>query len=283
MIGLVAVSHGVVFIRLAGEAPALLIALGRVAVATLVFWPLGVRASARVDLASERARRAVLVSGVAGVFLALHFASWIASLERISIAESTVLVSLTPVWVAIIDALAGRGAPTRALLAAIGLCLAGTTVLAADSLRTLGGDPAGLLLAALGGVFMALYLVAGRSARATLPTPLYVTACYGAAAAVLAAAVAALGVPVSGHAWTTWAAIAALGLVSQVVGHTAYNWTLATLPPVMVAICLLGEPVLGSVLGWLYLGEAVPPAAALGGVLILAGIFLAIRDEARRN
>lgn len=280
-IGLAAVSHAVIFIRLA-DAPALVIALARVALATAVFAPFGWWAARRIaGLDAPTRRRSILLSLLAGLFLALHFASWIASLERVTIAESTVLVSLTPVWVALIDLALGRGAPGRALGLAILLCLAGTGALAFDGAQRVDGDPAGLALAAAGGLFMALYLVAGRGARAVLPTPSYVGLCYGAASALLLGSVLTLGLPLTGHTGETLLALLALGLVSQVIGHTSYNWTLSTLPPVFVAICLLGEPVLGSLFGWLYLGEAIPPGAAAGGVLILTGIALAVRAEMR--
>ena len=272
LIGLAAVSHAVIFIRLADEA-----------LATLVFAPFGLIAARRLGgLAGASRRRVVLLSLAAGLFLALHFASWIASLERITIAESTVLVSLTPLWVALIDALAGRGRPGPALLVSIGLCLAGTGVLAFDGAQRVDGDPLGLALAAAGGLCMALYLVAGRGARERLPTPAYVTLCYGTASVLLLAGALATGAALSGYSGETWLALAALGLVSQVIGHTSYNWTLSTLPPVFVAICLLGEPVFGSLFGWLYLGEAIPPGAAIGGALILGGIWIAIRAELRK-
>ncbi|WP_281018269.1 MULTISPECIES: DMT family transporter [unclassified Minwuia] len=284
LVGLFAVSHGVIFIRLAGDAPALLIALARVAIATAVMAPFGLLAlSARAELPAGAMRRAVVASLLGGLFLALHFASWITSLERISIAESTILVSLTPVWVALIDVATGRGMPNRRLLLAIALCLTGTLVLALDGVQRLDGDPAGLLLAVAGGLFMALYLISGRRARAVLQTSSYATLCYGTAALLLGAAVGALDVEVTGYGWPTWTALLALGLVSQVIGHTSYNWTLATLPPAFVAICLLGEPVLGALLGWLYLGEAVSMAAFGAGILILSGIGIAISAEIRRG
>ena len=283
LVGLFAVSHGVIFIRLAGDAPALLIALARVAIATAVIAPFGLFAlSVRPELPAGAMRRAVVASLLGGLFLALHFASWITSLERISIAESTILVSLTPVWVALIDVATGRGMPNRRLLLAIALCLTGTLVLALDGAQRLDGDPTGLLLAVAGGLFMALYLISGRRARAVLPTSSYATLCYGTAALLLGAAVCALEVEVIGYGWPTYAALLALGLVSQVIGHTSYNWTLATLPPAFVAICLLGEPVLGALLGWLYLGEAVTVPAIGAGLLILTGVAIAIGGELRR-
>ena len=105
-------------------------------------------------------------------------------------------------------------------------------------------------------------------ARPVLPTSSYATLCYGTAALLLGIAVLGMDIQITGHGWPTWAALLALGLVSQVIGHTSYNWTLATLPPAFVAICLLGEPVLGALLGWLYLAEPVSMAAFGAGILI---------------
>ncbi|MDX5359880.1 MAG: DMT family transporter [Alphaproteobacteria bacterium] len=282
LLGLLAVSHSVLFIRLA-DAPAVTIAFMRVLVGTLVFAPFGAAALRTLDaLDPGIMRRAVLLSLGSGAFLAGHFASWIASMQRVSIAESMVLVSLTPIWIVLIDAALGRGAPGRVLAGAIALCLAGTAVLGFQGAQRVDGDLLGLGLATAGGVCMAVYLTAGRTARQHLPVTAYVTLCYGSATAWLLAGALLGGVPLGGFGGQTWAAMIALGLVSQVIGHTSYNWTLGTLPPVFVAVCLLGEPILGAVFGLLYLGEAIPPGAAAGGALILAGLGLALAAELRK-
>lgn len=279
LLGLAAVSHAVIFIRLADEAPALLIALARVAIATAVFLPFAMSGARRMTVD----RRSFFLALAAGGFLALHFAGWITSLERVSIAESALLVSLTPIWLAAVDLLRGRGRPDGALAAAIGLCLLGTAVIGWDGFRRATGDPVGLGLALAGGVAMAGYLLCGKEVRARLPTSVYVGLCYGTAATVLGVAVLSSGAPIFGYGTQTYIAMAALGLVAQVGGHTAYNWTLNRLSPVFVGICLLGEPVLGSILGWIYLSEAIPALTLAGGTAILLGLALAIRGEVRRT
>ena len=276
LLGLAAVSHAVIFIRLA-DAPSLLIAAARVAIATVVFAPFMLR-SGGLARTSGRDR---LFAVLAGAALALHFGTWIGSLARVTIAESALLVSLTPVWVALYRVFWQRLPITKALTAAIALALIGTAVIAADGLRRPSGDPAGLGLAVVGGIAMAAYLVIGNDLRRRLPTVTYVSLCYGSATVFLAVAVAVAGIAVSGYGWSTFAALMALGLVSQVGGHTAYNWTLARLSPVFVGICLLGEPIFGSLLGWFYLGEGIPPGTLFGGGIIITGLALAVRAEAR--
>lgn len=279
-LGLVAVSHGVIFIRWAGDAPALLLAAGRVAIATLVFAPFFL--PGLVGAERRPSRRAVLISLAAGLALALHFGAWIESVQRLTIAESALLVSLSPLWLALWDALSQRRAPPKGVLVGIGLCLIGLVVIGWDGLANAKADSIGMLLALIGGLAMATYLALGKRVRGDLSTGSYVTLCYGAAAVALAVVALIADISVVGLPITVWAAILGLGLVSQTLGHTAYNYALGRLSPVFVGICLLGEPIAGGVLGIVYLDEAIPPLTLLGAVPILLGLWLALRAELAR-
>lgn len=279
IVGLIAVSHAVIFIRWAGDAPAMLIAAMRVAVATLVFLPFAFHTMPARTGEIGRARGLSILSGI---FLAIHFGAWIESVQRLTIAESAVLVSLSPVWLVIVDVVTGKGWPERRTLLGVILCLAGTVVLGWDGLNRPSGDPIGTALAILGGMTMAGYLAIGRTVRPILPTAQYVSICYGTAALLLAVAGAATGVALTGLPMEAWLAMLALGLVSQVLGHTSYNFALIRLSPVFASICLLGEPIFGTVLGLLYLAESVPVSTMIGGVPILIGIWLSIQAEIRR-
>lgn len=280
VVGLIAVSHAVIFIRWAGDAPALLIAAMRVAIGTAVFLPFAFRG---VSPVAPNVGRARVLSLVSGLFLALHFGAWIESVQRLTIAESAVLVSLSPVWLVVFDVVTGKGWPDRRTLTGVVLCLAGTVLLGLDGLTRPSGDPIGLALAVIGGIAMAGYLAIGRQVRPILPTAQYVSICYGTAALALAAVGAATGIAVTGLPMDAWLAMLALGLVSQVLGHTSYNFALIRLSPVFASICLLGEPIFGTVLGLVYLGEAVPTATLVGGVPILIGIWLSLQAEVRRS
>jgi drug/metabolite transporter (DMT)-like permease len=278
-LGLLAIGHAVIFIRWAGDASALLLAAGRVAIATAVFAPFAVPAF--LDRARRPSARAVGISLAAGLCLALHFGAWIESVQRLTIAESALLVSLAPLWLALWGALAHRRMPAKDLLIGLGLCLSGLAVVGWNGLAAATADPLGLALALVGGIAMAAYLACGKRVRGEVPTHVYVALCYGGASVALALSAVVGGVSVSGLSAGVWTAILGLGLVSQTLGHTAYNFALGRLSPVFVGICLLGEPVAGSLLGLLYLGEAIPPLTLLGGVPILLGLWLALRAELR--
>lgn len=272
-IALLAVSHGAIFARLADAAP-LAIAAWRLGIACLVVLP--VAAAARP---AALPGRAIVLAACAGAMLALHFATWIASLDYTTIARSVLFVSTAPVWVALIEATLGRGIPARAMLAALAAAITGAVIVGSDGLG--GAASTGDLLAVAGAIAMAGYLLLSRAAQAALPFRAYLGIAYGTAAALLWLAMVATETPASGYAPGTWWALAGMAFVSQLVGHGGYNWALRHLAPLFVAIVLIGEPVLASLLGWWLLGEEPGWRTAAGGALILVGIALAAGAERR--
>jgi drug/metabolite transporter (DMT)-like permease len=270
-IALLAVSCGAIFARLA-DAPPLAIAAWRVGLALIVVMPF---AAAGIVGARTSKRGRALAAG-AGILLAAHFATWIASLEYTTVARSVLFVCTAPIWVALLEFLSGRGAPTRATLLALVLALAGAAVVSGgghDGAAALRGD----LLALAGGVAMAGYFMLSREAQATLPFLTYLGIAYGVAAATLWLAVLVAHVPASGFDARTWWALAGMAAVSQLIGHSGYNWSLRHLSPLFVAVVSVGEPVLASALAWWILGETLDWRTGAGGVLILAAIAFATR------
>ena len=271
LVGVLAVSSGAIFVRLS-DAPSLVTAAWRLTLATLLLpyalW------KARGEL-RQLSRRELGLGVLAGFFLALHFATWISSLNFTSVANSTVLVNTTPVWVALMTPWLTRDHISRRAWLGIAASVAGGIVIGlgdfAGGTRALLGD--GLALA--GSLALAAYLLSGRTLRAQLSLPAYLTACYGSATVLLWTCVLVAGLPATGFNAGTWGALLGMALVSQHLGHSSYNWAMKYFSAGFIAVCLLGEPVLGSLLAWWLFGEALTWGKAAGGVLILAGIYLA--------
>jgi len=147
-IALLAVSNGAIFARLA-DAPPLAIAAWRVGLALVVVLPLAVTARGSAGMS----RRSLACAAGAGVMLALHFATWIASLEHTTIARSVLFVSTSPIWVAVLQFLGGGSVPSRRTLAALALAVAGAAIVS-GGIRG-GGAWHGDALALAGGLAMA--------------------------------------------------------------------------------------------------------------------------------
>jgi drug/metabolite transporter (DMT)-like permease len=276
--GVFAVSTGAIFARMAGEAPSLVIAAYRVGLAALLLAPLAFW-KARTELRGL-GRRDLTMAGLAGLFLALHFATWISSLAYTSVTNSVVLVNTNPLWVGLLTPLIARERMTRTAKISIGISVAGGVVIGYGDIATGAAALWGDALALMGSVCAAVYILLGRTLRRKLSLLTYISLCYGSAAILLWALVLALGLPVAGFRPDTAAAFWAMALIPQLVGHTSYNWSLKWFSASVIAVSLLGEPVGATILAWLLFGEALTWAKAVGGGLILLAIFMATREKA---
>ena len=276
--GVVAVSTGAIFVR-AAEAPALVTAAYRVGFASLVLLPLAWFYARREILALQAGDLRLAVA--AGGFLALHFATWIASLDYTSVANSVILVNTNPVWVGLLAPLMTRDRIGSGTLGCILLSVLGATIIGWGDLATGGQALWGDALALLGSIFAALYLLVGRNLRRRVSLLAYIALCYGSAAVFLWTAVVVSGQPVTGFNRVTWSALCGMALFSQLVGHTSYNWALKWIRTSTVAVSLLGEPIGASLLAYLIFGENLTGPKFIGGGLILLAIYLVAREEGR--
>lgn len=276
VIAVFAVSHGAIFARMAA-APALAIAAWRLsiaaaAVAVILPWHWQ-------SFRAAMTRKAGLATLGASACLALHFATWISSLNDTSVSNSVILVNTSPIWVALFGWLSGAERPAPGTLVAIALAVAGAAIISLAGGQAGHGGARGDLLALAGGAAMGGYLLFARVARLEMPLVPYLFCCYTAAAIVLWAVALGSGATMSGYDAATWSALLGVAVIPQLIGHSSYNWSLRFLHPSTVSVTLLGEGVVGSALAFIYFGEAVPHATWLGGPLVLAAIWLAATAE----
>jgi drug/metabolite transporter (DMT)-like permease len=277
-LGVLAMSTGAIFARLA-QAPSVAIAFWRCALAAVVLAPL-----AAPRLGQEvrgLARSELLLLLASGCLLALHFASWIRSLEYTSVASSVLLVNTGPLWVGLLTPLLTRDRLGRGLWVGILASVVGSAIVAGGDLELGGQALFGDALALLGALGSSLYLIAGRRLRRQLSFPVYAVLCYGTAACALLLTGFVSGTPLTGFSAATWGWLAACGLIPQVLGHTAANWALRWASASLVAVALLGEPIASAGLAALTLAESPGATFYLGAPLILLGIYWAARSEAR--
>ncbi len=277
-VGLAVASTSAIAIRYAQEgAPSLSIAAWRLTLASLLLAPVALGRH-RDELA--RLTRAELGRAVAaGFLLAMHFAAWISSLEMTSVSASVVLVTTNPLFVGLLSPFLLREPVSRGMFGGILVAFAGSGAIA---LGDAGGSDAHLqgdLLALLGAVGVAGYMMLGRALRRKLSLLTYIFVVYSVAAVVLLTVALLARQPMSGFTPQTFGWFLYLALGPQLIGHTSFNWALRYLSAAFVTVSLLCEPISSSLLAWLLLHE--PPTAweVLGGALILSGVALASRGE----
>jgi drug/metabolite transporter (DMT)-like permease len=227
------------------------------------------------------------------LFLAVHFATWISSLEYTTVASSVVFVSTGPLWVALLSPMLLNERLTRAAIIGLALALLGGTVIGLSDACTWsaglqcpelnqvmqGRAMWGNFLALAGAWAVTVYLIIGRKLRAKISLIPYIFLVYSMAALALIIIMLAAGQSPFGYEAKTYGWIFLLAAIPQLIGHSTYNWALRYLPAAFVAVTTLGEPIGSAILAFFILNETPAIAILIGGVLILLGIYSAARSS----
>jgi drug/metabolite transporter (DMT)-like permease len=275
--GVLFVSTSAILIRLS-TAPPLAIAFHRMAVAAVLTAPrfLG-RPPQRVLTLSGRDLALALLSGL---FLALHFASWISSLFLTSVASATVLVNLHPIIVVLLGVALLRERITAGGLFWVLVSVAGSAVLALGGTSAGETATAGNLLAVGGAVAVSGYMLIGRLLRQRVDTGLYTLLVYGASAVFLLLWCIAAGVDLGPYPPREYVLFALLAVFPTILGHSVFNWALRYVRASFVATSVLGEPVFATILAVFFFAELPTVWTLVGGAMILVGIYAFTRREA---
>jgi drug/metabolite transporter (DMT)-like permease len=280
-VGVLAISSASILIRLTPADP-LTIAFWRLAFATSIV--LAVGAVKGLELPRGRYLTYSLLSGV---FLAVHFLSWIPSLFLTTVAAGTTLVNIHPIVMLLLSRSLGERI-NKATVAGVLVATIGA-ILITFSPGGLLGD----LLAVVGALSFAGYLAIGRVVRASVGTLGYVAVAYGAAALVSLGVGLALRVNLVNYDWHTFFMFLLIASIPMMLGHTVFNYLLGRYRAVTIAASTLGEPIGATLLAALVLGESpmgdavfdlfgvsvTLPLQAIGIVVTLLGLFAVVREE----
>lgn len=209
-----------------------------------------------------------------GVFFAADLAVWHQSIRFTSIANSTLLANLSPIFVTAGSVWLFAEHVNRRFLAGLAVALAGSALLVASSFRvslaTVGGDVLGVVAA----VFYAGYLlvVSRERKRASASAVMWWTSLASAALLLPAALIA--GETLWPQSAQGWAVLVGLAVLAQVLGQGLIAWGMAHLPASFSSVSLLVQPVAAAGLAWIILAEPFGVLQAIGGIVVLGGIVL---------
>ena len=224
---------------------------------------------------SAEERRAISLSGLAGLFLALHFICFFLAMRFTSVATGTALTALQPIFTALYLRSKGGIIPKRAWS---GMAVAFLSVLLITgidfqiSLRYFIGD----IFALVGAALAAAYMLVGSRAQQNISTSTYTSVCYLTCALSALVIAIATGSEVLNFEARQWWLVLALILGAQFLGHTMFNMALRRVSPVVVALIVFFEVPVSAVIAYFWLDQ-VPPAGIIPGIiglLIGCGIFV---------
>ncbi len=298
--GLASFSFSSILVRLAQDEglPSLFIASSRLTLGAIILTPL-VLAKYRDNLAQMR-RNDILLALVAGLFLAIHFGSWVTSLEYTSVLISVVFVTSSPLWVALLEFIFLRSKLPKSVIIGLGIAIAGGLLIGFGGV--FAGDASvvvdrqrefiGGALSLVGAITIAVYLIIARKLQQArehqgVVTKLhiipYIWMVYGTAGLILLVLSTGSGIPVTGYSSQGYIWLILMALFPQLLGHSSLNYAVGYLPATIVSMMTQLEPIGSALLAYFLFGELPFPLQILGSAVIITGVMLATYGQNQKR
>jgi drug/metabolite transporter (DMT)-like permease len=275
-IGVVSVSTSAILVKYSSS-PAGVIAFYRLFLSVILLLPLFLtRYVSELRLIT---RRDWINSMVAGIFLALHFILWFESLNYTSVASSTVLVTLQPLF-AFIGTYFVFNEKISALTIGSGIiAIIGSVIISWGDFRISGSALYGDFLALVACALVTVYLMFGQSVRKRLSLITYTFIVYSFSSITLFIYVIVRNQSFIPTQSSDWIYFLLLALVPTLLGHSLFNWSLKWLSTSTISMAILFEPVGAIILAYYLLDEVLIWTQVLGGIIVMGGISIFVMDE----
>jgi drug/metabolite transporter (DMT)-like permease len=200
---------------------------------------------------------------------------WHLSIVSTSVANATFFATTAPIWVVVFGWLILGERAERKTLAGLVFCILGGGALLAQSLHLKPAGALGDLYGLATGVFFGLYFLAVKAARRRASAARVTLEATIITAAILLLVALGLEGAILPHSVKGVAALLAMAWISHAGGQGLLSVALGRLPAAFSSLVIFLEAIAAAAFAYLLLGEPVSLVQALGGVLILAGIFVA--------
>ncbi len=281
-LGMASFAFAPIFVRMAGDTDPLALAAIRTVTAALVLLPFWLMRTSRAETFFNT--RDKINAAVAGTVLGFHFIFWILALQNTTVASASILVTIHPVILILIEAgLFKRIFPPLVWLGVFiafsGSVLLGYSDARAESMfeHALLGDMYALIAALL----FALYFLISQRLRQKSDWLNYVFRVYGATGVtcLVVALIAGSDFRVEP---VVWLAGVALALGPQILGHGSLNYTVKFVAPTLLATLILSEPVFATILAWFIFSEMPPMLTFPAMTIIISGVVLTWSGRRKR-
>lgn len=279
-IGVIAVSMSAIFVKLA-NADAGVIAFYRMLFSVLIMAPIFFwKYTKELRILTKRDWT---FSFIAGIFLAFHFILWFESLNYTSVASSTVLVTLQPLF-----AFAGtyfffkERLSVKTILSGL-IAIVGCILISWGDFRISGSALYGDMLALSACGLVTAYLLFGQDVRKRLSLVTYTFVVYGVSTITLFFYIVVKGESFGPYPANDWLWFLLLAIVPNLLGHTLFNWSLKYVSTNIISIAILFEPIGAAILAFYVFNEYLSATQILGGFIVIAGITLFVMDFKRFN
>jgi drug/metabolite transporter (DMT)-like permease len=220
--------------------------------------------------------------GMAGFYLAADVAVWHYAIQMTTVANSTLLANVAPVFVVLGGWILFSTRVTRTYIVGLVTAMTGVFILSRASLSLSEEHFIGDLLGVLTAVFYAAYQMSVERLRKRFSTLTIMKYAIPVSALCMVPVALASGENLFPVTAAGWLLLIALAAGPQVFGQGLIAWALAHLPVAFASVSLLVQPVTAAIVAWALFDEHIGGQQAIGGVIVLGGIMLARRGSLRR-
>ncbi len=275
-IAVIFASFSAIFIRWS-NAPALIIAFYRMLFSFVLVLPYSVYARSRLEKprtnGNSIGRRDILLSSLSGLFLGIHFATWISSLNFTSVASSVLLVNTHPVMVFLISRFVLKEGGSKREFLFVLVTVVGSSILSWGDIGRGSNVLLGDILAVIGAFAVGAYMVLGRIVRQRMGVAKYTLIVYGTSSLTLLLMSSAAGLSFYPYPLREFLLFFGLAFVCTILGHSIYSWALKYVPSTFLSVTVLIEPVAAGIMAFFLFGEIPSLLNGIGACIILYGIY----------
>jgi len=283
-VGAITIAFAPILVRLSEVGPSST-GFHRFLLAIPLYWAIAAtlpRSDAPEGAEKPKTLRDFLLISMAGVYLAADVAVWHYSIQMTTVANSTLLANVAPVFVVLAGWILFRTRVTGTYLIGLAAAMTGVFILSRASLSLSQDHFIGDLLGVLTAVFYAAYQMSVERLRKRFSTVTIMKYAIPASALIMLPVALASGDDLLPVTLAGWGFLIALAAGPQVFGQGLIAWALAHLPVAFASVSVLVQPVTAALVAWALFGEQIGAQQAAGGVIVLAGIMLARRGSLRR-
>lgn len=275
VIGMISISFSAIFVKLA-QAESGAIAFYRMLFTVLILLPAFIKN--RLHELKLLYQRDWLFSTVAGIFLALHFIFWFESLRYTSVASSTVLVTMQPLFAFIGTYLFFKDSITMKTLLSGVIAILGSVLISWGDFRLSGNALFGDILALIACVLVTAYFLFGQEVRKRVSLITYTMVVYSISTICLFFYVFIKGESFGPYPLMTWVWFLLLAIIPNLLGHSLFNWSIKWVSTNVISIAVLFEPIGASILALFIFGEKLTASQIIGGLIVILGLMLFVFD-----
>jgi len=275
LIGVISISFSAIFVKLA-EADSGTIAFYRMLFSVLIIAPAFFKN--HVHELKMLYQRDWLFSIISGIFLAFHFILWFESLQYTSVASSTVLVTMQPLFAFIGTYLFFKERLTMQAVLSGMIAISGSVLISWGDFKISGGALFGDTLALIACVLVTGYFLFGQEVRKRLSLITYTMVVYSISTITLFFYVLLRGESFGPYSYSTWLWFLLLAIIPNLLGHSLFNWSIKWVSANVISIAVLFEPIGASILAFFIFGEKLISTQIIGGIIVILGIMLFVVD-----